>query len=171
MSNDSFKKIDMHRIDMTKIVEQMPQINIVNPLESVMSDHQKNMDSIYKAIRQANEEKAIKEFKKEEREIESLSLQKQTLEETTIIREVLEKRLGSIDHTLDLIINAIGRESQNAHRDNLEMFRQLHELKTIMESSASDKESKIKSFFGKLTGDVAVMMFVEYLKLLYFPAK
>lgn len=124
------------------------------------------------AFRHAMEEKQRKEAERENREIEltensnkSIELQVELVKLQKETIEILKTKIDSANHTLDLLLNSLGANSQKTQRELIENRKLLVELQTLIE----DKDgSSVKKFIDE-HGIDSIALIVQLIGMILLP--
>lgn len=79
--------------------------------------------------------------------------------------EDINDSLKNISRTLEIILHSMGAHNQQILREQIKSSKLIEEYLELVKSNIPKKEDKIKDFFKKLSGDLAVALIIELSKV------
>ncbi len=161
MGNDNFfKNLGTENFSLTEQLKNM-QPNLQEQLKELSNNYQVivpnlNVRPIIEepAFKRAIEEKQRKELEREEREIvltenstKSVGLQEELVKLQKETIELLKAKIDTANHTLELLLNSLGANSQKTQQELIKNRKLLVELQTCIEMDKSG--SSVKKFISE----------------------
>ena len=145
-------------------------------LPKLEQSFQKSVDGFTRSILETNNQlyrgiESVEQTRreKEEREKQGLKYQEETVSLLRETKIVLEGKLSDANHTLDLIINAMGANSQQIQSKVTDISKSLEQLKEILSDTSPEGKTKLNEFLEELLRTGGIEFFLLLIKKVMFP--
>jgi hypothetical protein len=178
--DDILKKLGAEKFSLQEQLKSM-QPNILDQFKELASKNHEhvivpnlNVRPITEnpAFRHAIEEKQRKEAEREKREIEltensnkSVELQEELVKLQKETIEILKTKIDSANHTLDLLLNSLGANSQKTQCELIENRKLLAELQILIENKDGNS---VKKFIAD-HGIESIALIVQLISMMLSP--